>query len=31
MGPGGAFITGRDFLVDVGVSASYFCGELVPE
>ncbi len=30
MGPDGAFITGSDFLVDGGVTASYFYGELVP-
>ncbi|HUJ04714.1 MAG TPA: SDR family oxidoreductase [Streptosporangiaceae bacterium] len=28
MGPGGAFITGSDFLMDGGVTASYFFGEL---
>ena len=28
MGPDGAFITGSDILVDGGVTASYFCGEL---
>jgi NAD(P)-dependent dehydrogenase (short-subunit alcohol dehydrogenase family) len=28
MGPDGAFITGSDFLVDGGVTASYFYGEL---
>jgi NAD(P)-dependent dehydrogenase (short-subunit alcohol dehydrogenase family) len=28
MGPDGAFITGSDFLVDGGVTASYFFGEL---
>lgn len=30
MGPEGAFITGSDFLIDGGVSASYFYGELAP-
>jgi len=30
MGPDGAFITGSDFLMDGGVTASYFFGELVP-
>jgi NAD(P)-dependent dehydrogenase (short-subunit alcohol dehydrogenase family) len=30
MGPDGAFITGSDFLVDGGVTASYFYGELAP-
>jgi NAD(P)-dependent dehydrogenase (short-subunit alcohol dehydrogenase family) len=29
MGPDGAFITGSDFLMDGGVTASYFFGELV--
>jgi hypothetical protein len=28
MGADGAFITGSDFLVDGGVTASYFFGEL---
>jgi len=28
MGPEGAFITGSDFLIDAGVTASYFFGEL---
>jgi NAD(P)-dependent dehydrogenase (short-subunit alcohol dehydrogenase family) len=28
MGSDGAFITGSDFLVDGGVTASYFFGEL---
>jgi hypothetical protein len=28
MGADGAFITGSDFLVDGGVAASYFYGEL---
>jgi len=31
MGPDGAFITGSDFLVDGGVTASYFYGELAPQ
>jgi NAD(P)-dependent dehydrogenase (short-subunit alcohol dehydrogenase family) len=31
MGPDGAFITGSDFLVDGGVTASYFYGELQPK
>jgi NAD(P)-dependent dehydrogenase (short-subunit alcohol dehydrogenase family) len=31
MGPGGAFITGSDFLMDGGVTASYFYGELAPQ
>ena len=30
MGPDGAFITGSDFLMDGGVTASYFYGELAP-
>ena len=30
MGPEGAFITGSDFLMDGGVTASYFYGELAP-
>lgn len=30
MGPDGAFITGSDFLIDGGVTASYFYGELQP-
>jgi NAD(P)-dependent dehydrogenase (short-subunit alcohol dehydrogenase family) len=30
MGPDGTFITGSDFLMDGGVTASYFYGELVP-
>src|SRR6476620_10686930 len=30
MGPDGAFITGSDFLMDGGVTASYYCGELAP-
>jgi NAD(P)-dependent dehydrogenase (short-subunit alcohol dehydrogenase family) len=30
MGSGGAFITGSDFLMDGGVTASYFFGELAP-
>jgi NAD(P)-dependent dehydrogenase (short-subunit alcohol dehydrogenase family) len=28
MSPDGAFITGSDFLIDGGVTASYFFGEL---
>lgn len=31
MGPEGAFITGSDFLMDGGVTASYFYGELTPQ
>jgi NAD(P)-dependent dehydrogenase (short-subunit alcohol dehydrogenase family) len=31
MGPEGAFITGSDFLMDGGVTASYFYGELAPQ
>jgi NAD(P)-dependent dehydrogenase (short-subunit alcohol dehydrogenase family) len=31
MGPDGAFITGSDFLMDGGVTASYFYGELRPQ
>jgi hypothetical protein len=30
-GPEGAFITGSDFLMDGGVTASSFYGELAPE
>ena len=30
MGPDGAFITGSDFLMDGGVTAAYFYGELAP-
>jgi hypothetical protein len=30
MSPDGAFITGSDFLMDGGVTASYFYGELTP-
>jgi NAD(P)-dependent dehydrogenase (short-subunit alcohol dehydrogenase family) len=30
MGPDGAFITGSDILIDGGVTASYFFGELAP-
>lgn len=30
MGPEGSFITGSDFLMDGGVTASYFYGELAP-
>jgi len=31
MGADGAFITGSDFLMDGGVTASYFFGELAPQ
>ncbi|WP_261538862.1 SDR family oxidoreductase [Burkholderia multivorans] len=31
MGPDGAFITGSDFLMDGGVTASYWFGELAPK
>jgi NAD(P)-dependent dehydrogenase (short-subunit alcohol dehydrogenase family) len=31
MSPDGAFITGSDFLMDGGVTASYFYGELAPK
>ena len=31
MGPDGAFITGSDFLMDGGVTAAYWFGELAPE
>jgi len=30
MGPDGGFITGSDVLMDGGVTASYFFGELAP-
>jgi NAD(P)-dependent dehydrogenase (short-subunit alcohol dehydrogenase family) len=30
MGPDGGFITGSDFLMDGGVTASYWFGELAP-
>ena len=30
MGSDGAFITGSDFLIDGGVTASYFFGDLAP-
>ena len=30
MGTDGAFITGSDFLMDGGVTSSYFYGELAP-
>jgi NAD(P)-dependent dehydrogenase (short-subunit alcohol dehydrogenase family) len=30
MGPEGTFITGSDFLMDGGVTSSYFFGELAP-
>jgi hypothetical protein len=31
IGPDGAFINGSDFLLDVGVTASYFSAELAQE
>ncbi len=31
LGRDGAFITGSDFLIDGGVTASYFYGELAPQ
>jgi NAD(P)-dependent dehydrogenase (short-subunit alcohol dehydrogenase family) len=31
MSADGAFITGSDFLMDGGVTASYFYGELAPQ
>jgi NAD(P)-dependent dehydrogenase (short-subunit alcohol dehydrogenase family) len=31
MGPDGGFITGSDILIDGGVTASYFYGELAPQ
>ena len=31
MGPQGAFITGADFLVDGGATASFFYGPLRPQ
>ena len=31
MGPDGAFITGGDFLMDGGVTAAYWFGELAPK
>ena len=31
MGPDGAFITGSDSLIEGGVTASYFFGDLRPE
>lgn len=31
MGTDGAFITGNDFLMDGGVTASYWYGELAPK
>ena len=31
MGPDGAFITGSDFLMDGGVTAAYWFGELAPQ
>jgi NAD(P)-dependent dehydrogenase (short-subunit alcohol dehydrogenase family) len=30
MGPDGGFITGSDFLIDGGVTASYWYGDLAP-
>ena len=31
MGPEGTFITGSDFLMDGGVTAAYWYGDLAPE
>jgi len=31
IGPDGAFITGSDFLIDGGLTASYFYGEPAPK
>jgi hypothetical protein len=31
MGPDGAFITGSDFIVDGGVTAVYWFGDLAPQ
>jgi hypothetical protein len=31
MGPDGGFITGSDVLMDGGVTASYFFGDLAPQ
>jgi len=31
MGAEGAFITGSDFVMDGGVTASYFYGDLAPQ
>ena len=31
MGPDGAFITGSDFIMDGGVTAAYWFGELAPK
>jgi NAD(P)-dependent dehydrogenase (short-subunit alcohol dehydrogenase family) len=31
MGPDGAFITGSDFLMDGGVTAAYWFGDLAPQ
>jgi len=31
MGPDGSFITGSDFLMDGGVTAAYWYGELAPQ
>lgn len=30
MGPEGGFITGSDFLMDFGVTAAYWYGDLAP-
>jgi NAD(P)-dependent dehydrogenase (short-subunit alcohol dehydrogenase family) len=31
MGPDGGFITGSDFLIDGGVTAAYWYGDLAPD
>jgi NAD(P)-dependent dehydrogenase (short-subunit alcohol dehydrogenase family) len=31
MGSDGAFVSGSDFLIDGGVTASYFYGDLAPQ
>jgi hypothetical protein len=31
MGPEGTFITGSDFLMDGGVTAAYWYGDLAPQ
>jgi hypothetical protein len=31
MGPDGSFITGSDFLIDGGVTAAFWYGELAPK